>query len=251
MKGEAVMMTGAKLVMCGCLVVLAATAACGALDIDYTDPGRYEVILQRKPFGVPPPPPSKAPPPAPPKPVGPPAFIKALRLVAITYSKFGLKVGFLDITKKPPKSYYLRVGQSEDGVEVVDADYDLEGALLRKGNEEHWIYLKGESGGGPAAGAAGPGMAGAAGARPVTGSADQDRQGYYARRKQRRDEILEARRKAMEERDRLSAEELRKQLRDYNMELIRARGEKGPALPIPLTEEEDSKLVEEGVLPPR
>ena len=245
------MTAGMKTFLCGCLVVAATTAVYGAGAVDYTDFSRYDVILQRKPFGVPPPPPSEAPPPAPPKPVGPPAFIKALRLVAITYSKFGLKVGFLDITKKPPKSYYLRVGQSEDGIVVVDADYDQEGALLRKGDEEHWIYLKGESGGGPAAGAAGPGYHTAGGARPVTGDPAPGTQGYYARRKERRDEILEQRRRANEEREKLGSEELRQQLRTYNLELIRARGEKGPPLPIPLTEDEDDQLVNEGVLPPR
>jgi hypothetical protein len=103
-------------------LAVVAAAAWGA--VDYSDFGRYDVILSRKPFGVPPPPPpppadqAVAPPP------GPPAFVKNLRLCALTETKYGLKVGFLDITKKPPKSYYLRVGQNEDGIEVADADYD-------------------------------------------------------------------------------------------------------------------------------
>jgi hypothetical protein len=34
------------------------------------------------------------------------------------------------------------------------------------------------------------------------------------------------------------------------MELIRAGGDLGPALPIPLTPEQDDQLVREGALPP-
>jgi hypothetical protein len=41
-----------------------------------------------------------------------------------------------------------------------------------------------------------------------------------------------------------------KKLREYNLELIKAKGAKGPPLPIQLTPEEDDQLVKEGVLPP-
>jgi len=47
----------------------------------------------------------------------------------------------------------------------------------------------------------------------------------------------------------MTHEERIKKLREYNMELIRARGAKGPPLPIELTPDEDSQLVKEGVLP--
>jgi hypothetical protein len=197
--------------------------------------------------------------------------VKSLRLCALTETKFGLRVGFVDITQKPPKSYYMRVGEvSEDGIEVVDADYDLEGALLRKGSEEQWIYLKGDLGAGgpqpggiarPGGGISPPGpprtaMAGPPGAALVgpggPGSdPTQGRVGYYARRLQRREEILEQRRKEDQERQKVGAEDLQKQLREYNLQLIRAKGQLGPPLPIPLTEEEDTQLVKEGVLPPR
>jgi hypothetical protein len=62
---------------------------------------------------------------------------------------------------------------------------------------------------------------------------------------------MEERRKESEERVKIGAEQLEAQLREYNLELIRARGEKGPPLPIPLSPQEDDQLVEEGVLPPR
>jgi len=41
------------------------------------------------------------------------------------------------------------------------------------------------------------------------------------------------------------------QLREYNLKIIEAGGELGPALPIPLTQEEDDELVRKGVLPPQ
>lgn len=50
---------------------------------------------------------------------------------------------------------------------------------------------------------------------------------------------------------RLSGDELKKRLQDYNMKVLRAKGELGPPLPIHLTPEQDKQLVEEGILPPR
>ena len=49
---------------------------------------------------------------------------------------------------------------------------------------------------------------------------------------------------------RLTGEVLQKHLQEYQMELIRAGGAKGPPLAIPLTPEMDAQLVKEGVLPP-
>jgi len=43
---------------------------------------------------------------------------------------------------------------------------------------------------------------------------------------------------------------LQKSLVGAQMELIRARGTKGPPLPLALTPEMDDQLVKEGVLPP-
>ena len=44
--------------------------------------------------------------------------------------------------------------------------------------------------------------------------------------------------------------EMEDYFKEYQMELIRAGGASGPALPIPLTPEMDAQLVEEGVLAP-
>jgi hypothetical protein len=40
-------------------------------------------------------------------------------------------------------------------------------------------------------------------------------------------------------------------LQKYNMDIMRARGKMGPPLPIPITEEMDDQLVQEGVIPPK
>jgi hypothetical protein len=231
----------------------AVSDASQSADVSYDDFSRYELIIEREPFGSPPPPRPKD---AAPKPSAPPpvSFVKNLKLVAISDTRLGVKVGFLDVGQRPPKSYYLAVGQSEDGIEVLEADYDAEGALLRKGTQQDWLYMKsgpsggsGSGGGATGASAAPPKNAAAASSVLSSGS----RRNYYARRLERRKEILEERRKADEERQKKGAEELRKQLREYNLDLIRARGEKGPPLPIQLTPEEDEQLVQEGVLPPR
>jgi hypothetical protein len=71
------------------------------------------------------------------------------------------------------------------------------------------------------------------------------------RRKRTQDAADERLRKAVEAQSKIPPEELERHLRQYNMELIRAKGENGPPLPIPLTDEEDNRLVVEGFLPPR
>lgn len=201
------------------------------------DFSRYQVILARKPFGKPPPPPS--PPPKRPVPA-PPPFVKDLRMCAITDSDLGIRVGFVNIRSKPPKYYFLYIGESEDGIEVVDADYDMECALLRKGAEEHWIYLDGKSGGPPQSPAA------SAKARPA-GITGRQRQSYAERLRKRRAALVERRRQALERKPKFTGKELEEHLKNYQMEVIR----KGmPPLPIPLTREMDDQLVAEGVLPP-
>jgi hypothetical protein len=49
----------------------------------------------------------------------------------------------------------------------------------------------------------------------------------------------------------LTGEALQNHLEQYQMDLIRAGGEKGPPLPMELTPEMDDQLVKEGVLPPQ
>lgn len=238
-----------RLVAVMVFVALCASAAFAMVQ----DFSRYEIIIERKPFGAPPEKPL-VPPPPPPPPVPPPAFAKTLKMVGITDSSYGVRVGIVDISKKPPSSYYMAIDDEEDGIHLLDADYDEEAALVRKEGREWWLYLDGREGGGePGFGAASAAAAAGGAAALMTRSPTSDaRKGYYARRMERRNEILEARRKENEERVKgLSQEDLKNQIREYNLELIRARGKLGPPLPIQLTPEEDDTLVEEGVLEPQ
>jgi hypothetical protein len=231
-------------VVCAALA-LAAEAALASGKIDFS---RYDVILSRKPFGEPP-----AEATAQPAVPAAAAFVKDIRMCAITESvEFGIRVGFVDIAAK--KNYYLRVGDTEDGIQLVDADYEKEAALLQKGSESYWINMTGQVN----PGSSGPDQFGATGAPalPTTAisSLAPDRMSSYTERVKRRRQAMEERRRQQEEQAKqqpaLSAEEKEKLLKEYQMELIRAGGEKGPALPVPLTKEMDDQLVAEGVLPP-
>ena len=198
---------------------------------------RYSIILERQPFGAPPPEPVA--PPAPPGPAvpGPDAFIKSLRMCAITENPVGLRVGLVDIRSKPPKTYFLYVGDEEDGILLVDADYGEERALLRKGAEEYWIDMDNRhTGSSPS-----PTVVAS-----TSGSSPQRRPSYAERLRMKREREAERIRK-MAERPKLTTEELESKLREYQMDIIR-KGE--PPLPIPLTKEMDDQLVSEGVLPP-
>ena len=226
------------------IAVLASAVGAGAA-VDY-DFARYQEILARKPFGgaawdaAAAAAAAKVAPPAPEE----PPFTKDIRMCGITDSPGGIRVGFLDISQKPPKSHFLRIGEeTEDGIAVLDADYDEEKALLAKGEQEHWIYMNQASGAVAATlPAARPG--GRRGGRMAVANAGTS----YADRLRMRREALQKKQEEMESRPKvLSAEVLRKHLQDVQMDAIR----KGLApLPIPLTPEMDDQLVKEGLLPP-
>ena len=120
------------------ILLLAALTSVAAADKPSFD--HYAVILDRQPFGtgmdasgagaggVPGQPPAES-------------FAATLQLSGIIESAAALRVAFNDT--KAQKSYLLDVGESEDGIEVVDANYKEEKALLRKGQEEVWLSLKG------------------------------------------------------------------------------------------------------------
>ena len=244
---------GRQAILVAALAALVSTAAVASPYADFT---RYQVIIDSELFGeAPPPAPTLAPVAAAPAVV--PPFVKNYRMCAITDDSLGVRVGFINVKSKPERSYFLRVGDSEDGIELVEADYEREAALLRSEGKEAWIYMDGEPEAAGGVAAASPAAARpAATARPaVTAAPSPGGQSYrdrLAARARERQRILDERRqqakKAAEE---VSGEELVTRLQEYQMELIRAQGKKGPVLPIPLTEEMDDQLVAEGVLPPR
>jgi hypothetical protein len=112
-------------------------AAFGA-DGPEADFSRYNLILERKPFGVPP---VEA---APEEgaPVPPDSFATYVRLTALMQEEGGrVRVGFVDKRQKD-KSYMLSVGEKADDYEVLEADVEAEVAKLRKGTEEQWLSMK-------------------------------------------------------------------------------------------------------------
>jgi len=220
------------------LIAMAALPAGGATDFS-----RYAPILERRPFSSPK---SEEAQPPPVTLTAPPAFVQDLRMVAITESPDGIRVGVVNIREKPPKAYYLYVGDTQDGILLVEADFDGERALLRKDDEQFWVTM----GAGTAASSTTAPEPAAAIPPPVeqpvavaTSDGGNPAVSYAERRRQR---VEDMRRRAQESRN-LSEEDVEKRLREYQMKLIR---EGKTPLPIPITEEMDAQLVKEGILPP-
>ena len=228
--------------MVAALVLASAVAA----TADFT---RYQVILDRMPFGaeaVPGPEPGKGPDgrPLPP----PESFTKTLKMCAVTRNALTgrLQVGLVDTATK--KNYFIAVGESEDGITVVDADYDNEKALLSKGEEQVWMTMSDVTtmaavtppAGGPGRPAL-PAMAVPPPMAPASGpaAAPLGRPDLQVRHRDFTAGVT----------NRLSGDALKKHLEQYQMDLIRAGGAKGPPLPMQLTPEMDQQLVKEGVLP--
>ena len=200
----------------------------------YADVGfeRYQIILDRKPFGDLPLPVTtdpNAPPPI--------SFAQGLRLSMIIEddSTGEMRVGFVDTRSN--KSYTLGVGESQDGIELVSASWDNEEAILRQGGEMALIKLQ-------------------SGTVESINPADQaariqqaqtTRPSYAERRRLRQQQMQQEIEKAKEP-PKYSGDELAKHLYEYQMEVIR---QGLPPLPIPLTPEQDAQLVTEGVLPPQ
>lgn len=191
---------------------------------------RYQVILDRKPFGDPPPPSAEPPP----QRVIPPeqSFARTLRLSALYEVEGGeLSVGLVNSVGN--ESFVLRVGESHNGIELVSASYEDEEAVLRRGSEMAIIKLADGN------------------IEAITQEQHrervQQRQTSYEDRRRARREAMERRRAQPPPEPELTGEALEQHLRDYQMEVIR---QGLPPLPIPLTPEMDQQLVDEGVLPP-
>jgi spore cortex formation protein SpoVR/YcgB (stage V sporulation) len=143
-----------------------------------------------------------------------------------------IRAGIIDSNLK--KSYILRIGEPQDGLELVEADMDSSEALLRKGNEV--VLFKLESGDG----------------EQMARSQPSSQQNSYAERRRALLRKIEERRKQQAEEKppepKLTGDALKKHLEDVQMDAIRSGR---PPLPMPLTPEMDAQLVSEGVLPPQ
>lgn len=101
---------------------------------------RYDVILERKPFGSE----AMVQPAEPPKIPADQSFTAKYKMVAVTRDDSGiLRVGLVDIKTK--QSVLLGVGDSIEGVEVVEADYVKERARLKRDPEDYWVSMIGGS----------------------------------------------------------------------------------------------------------
>jgi len=224
------------------LVALAALPGFGATGLD-----RYQTIVDRRPFGAEPSAESLAAAAALAAPPGESLF-KDIRMHAIVQNDQGLKVGLANA--KTQKNFWLAIGDVEDGIELLEVEYDNDRAKFHCGTETQWLKL----------GTAGPAAAEAvmAASVPIVSQSrfqpivDTNRLSYMSLRARRRAELEAARAKEIQSaKQELTGPALDSYLKDYQMELIRAKGEKGPPLPMPLTPEMDSQLVAEGVLPPQ
>jgi len=236
---------------------------------------RYEIIIDRKPFGTPPP--AAAAPAA----VDNAAVQQAqeeqklarqINMVAVNKPPAGkTAVGFIDKSEKPERNYYINVGETVNGFTVVEASYEDETATLRK--DEVTITLKlGQGlvkGGAPAAQPAPAPAAGAAPARvpPVTAPpprpnpppaaagaqrtlTSESFRERLARQRAAREAAEAARQKravldAEARAEKITKDELEKATREINLNLIR-QGMK-PISPVTLTPEEDAEMVRLGV----
>jgi hypothetical protein len=222
-----------SLLMNGRVVIVGLVCLMAGMIARGDDFARYQVILNRMPFGVEPTPESLAAALAKPEPPRE-LFTRNLKMCAVTRNLLNgdVQVGLMDLSTK--KNYFLRVGETEDGITVVEADYEGETALLRKDGDEERLGMSDA-----VAMTTVTSPAGASAAR--AGVAKSVPRGISPRQAVREVKVAPPK---------LTGEALEKHLQSYQMDLIRAGGEKGPPLPMELTPEMDEQLVNEGVLPP-
>jgi len=217
-------------VIINCLLIglVAADSGLAVPQDDSVSFERYRGIITRKPFGEPPPAPQA------PAPVFKPedSFAKDLTMCALLDdSETGIRIGL--VNKKTKNNFYLSIGDTEDGIELVSANWDDEEAVLRKGSEMAVVKLQ--------SGVITP----LSPAEQQTMKAKSKRLSYAERRKARQ----EARKRPPRQVEpKLKGAALEQHLKEYQMEVIR---QGLPPLPIPLTKDMDDQLVSEGVLPPQ
>jgi len=196
------------------------------------NPKRYDVILDRSPFGA--------------DPLldaanleqaaaaAASAAAKELRLCFLLESEGGdIRAGFQNLKAKPgdPKSVTLMVGESFMGMKLLEINLaNSQARLESRGKPVIFELSKAPA---PAKAAAKP--------QPPK----RQFGGGFRRREPPKEKPPEP--KLSPEEQRIRREEIRANLQDYQMEVIRSGM---PPLPIPLTQEMDDQLVSEGVLPP-
>lgn len=202
------------------LLLLCATLSGLAKEEDFA---RYQLIIDKHPFGEEPPEAETT--------LVPfnESFAKDLRLSMLYEGPDGdVRAGVVDVAND--KNYTLKIGESINSIELVEADIDAEEALLRKGSEVALFKLKPDD-------------------KPkiIPSSQQANRKNSYAERRKALLKKVEDQKKKEPAEPELTGEALRKHLEEVQMNAIR-NGQ--PPLPIPLTPEMDAQLVSEGVLDP-
>ena len=218
-------------------IALAVSVICLA-ETEYTAE-RYTVILDRSPFG--------ADPLTDAEPINTvkekadaaaaAAAAKELRLCFLLESESGeVRAGFQNKKAKPgdPKSVILMIGESFLGMKLLEIDLDgSQATMLSNGKPLVFELAK----------------AAVAAKAPVKKAAPPQRKfgGGFRRKAPPKEPVKPPEPKLSPEEQRQRRAEIRANLQDYQMEVIRSGM---PPLPIPLTQEMDDPLVSEGVLPP-
>ena len=147
------------------LFLLTAASAFAGYDSDWS---RYEIIMERAPFGKEPPPSETS---EPARPAG--EFAKQYRLCMLYEGTTGqLKAGI--VSKVNNKNFFLQVGESEEGLSLVEVRLEEGVAVLQQGGETAQLLLEG-LGGDPAAALAQRGIVAAAAALAPETAAQQIR----------------------------------------------------------------------------
>ncbi len=165
-------------------VVLAVAVRYSLASVAYQPPpfDRYQVILDRMPFGLPP---ANFDPNFDPDSARAEAQAQAeqqrlaqqINMSAVAITPGGkTAIGFTDLNTKPPVNYYLLVGESSNGWQVKEADFDAETATIEKDGVSITLKLgqglvadSGSDGG--AAPGNGAGVAAPGSGRPIRASA--------------------------------------------------------------------------------
>jgi len=202
-------------------------------------PERYDVILDRSPFGSDPlmdvDPEQKA---AAAAAAAAVAAAKELRLCFLLESESGeIRAGFQNLKAKPgnPKSVILMVGESFMGMKLLEINLAGSQATLESRGEPVVFELSK---------APTPAKAPAKKAPPAKRKFGG---GFRRREPPKQPPTRPPEPQLSPEEQQRRREEVRANLQDYQMEVIRSGM---PPLPIPLTQDMDDQLVAEGVLPP-
>lgn len=221
-------------------VTACAAGLCALARADAVGFAKYQPIIDRAPFGA-----AAAGDAAPGGAAVTPAaeaMARTMRLAMLIFEDGGpARAGVVNLQTQQTR--ILSVGEiSEDGTELVEVRADREEAVLRRGTEMVILKMEAAAAAPPDRGGRSSSFGRGRGGPPQIRPPVQPYPDPPADKPPLVQEVMPEPPKPA-----LQGAELEKHLREYNLQAIR---QGMPPLPIPLTPEEDAKLVQEGVLPP-